>query len=453
LKGILHTVLFYLFFPLLAYSQGNDQCIGPNIGTGALYTKATVGCVPFTVEIEKTDENSRDNQYIYKYTGGIPTNAITEKHFTYTQPGAYKLMQISYRKENGQELRICTTITVLDTPSVEISPKFCNNTISLTLTDVRKNGTIPYDFCYINWGDGSAIEKVNLPTTSVSHLYADKSERKINVKGGYLVNDCGGNTTLNLVFPSINEPKIQELIKTGENTFSITFTNVTGDDYAVLADGKVLISQKGKLGKQQVSFNNDALNACYSIQLQNACHSNITSKPVCDINFQLNPAINGNELTWMKPAPKPINDLTLIKNNGLKIPVNADSYTDTDISCNQENCYQLSFTSNGSSFSSQKLCVKNYQISCGTDIPILIPTAFSPNGDQINDKLYLYGDLEKFVSLKVFNRRGHIVKQINYPYEEWTGDDLPAGLYEYILKYKGSTNKEFTIQGTVTLLK
>lgn len=403
--------------------------------------------------MKKTDDNSRDNQYIYKYTGGVPDNAVTQKSFTYTQPGAYKLMQISYRKDNGQELRICTTVTVLDTPRIEINPKFCNNRISLDLADVRKNETIPYDFCYINWGDGSATEKVNLPTTPVSHVYADKTDKKINVKGGYIVNDCGGSTTLPLVFPTINEPKIQELQKTGENTLAISFNNETGNDYAVLADGKALISEKGRLGKQQVTFNNNNPDACYSIQLQNACFSNTDSKPLCDINFKLHQTANGNELTWTKPAPEPVKDLVLIKDNGMKIPVSGGFYTDTDVVCNEEHCYKLVFTSNGSTFTSQKLCVKNSQISCGTDIPILIPTAFSPNGDQINDKLFLYGDLEKFISIEIFNRRGHIVKQIKYPYEEWTGDDLPAGLYEYLLKFRNSINKELTLQGTITLIK
>jgi gliding motility-associated-like protein len=453
LKGILHTILLCLLLPLMALSQGNDQCIGPNIGTGALFTKESVGCVPFTVVVEKTDDNSKEHQYIFNYKGGIPANAVTEKIFTYTQPGAYKLMQISYRKDNGQELRICAVITVLDTSKIEISPKICKNTVSLNLTDIRKNGTIPYDYCYINWGDGSTLEKVNLPASPVSHNYSNKTDKKISVKGGYIVEDCGGSNSINLKFPSINEPKIQELSKTGANKFTISFNNETGDDYAVLANGQVLMSQKGKLGQQQVSFENPNPNACFSIQLQNACYTNTTSKEICDISFKLNPTADGNELIWTKPAPESIKDFTLNKSNGVISPVNGVSYTDREVSCNEENCYQLRFTSNGSSFISEKLCVINKLIPCETAISIHVPTAFSPNGDGINDKLFLYGDLEKFVSMKIFNRRGHFVKLINYPYEQWTGDDLPVGLYEYLLKLKTSANKEFTLHGTITLMK
>ena len=435
-------------------SQGNDQCIGPNIGTGSIYPKATVGCVPFTVEIEKTEINSRDSQYIYMYIGGPPMNTVTAKSFTYTTPGAYKLMQISYRNDTGQELRACAIITVLDTSKIEINPKICDNKVSLNLSDIRKNGTIPYDYCYINWGDGSALEKVNLPAPPVSHIYLNKTDKKISVRGSYIVEDCGGSTHINLKFPIINEPKIQELSKTGANKFAISFNNETGNDYSILANGQVLLSQKGKLGQTLASFDNPNPNACYSIQLQNACFTNTTSKEVCDINFQINPTAEGNELTWTKPNLESIKNFILSKINGHPISVNSTSYIDKEIACNEENCYQISFTSNGSSFISERLCVKNNAVPCETgENPIHVPTAFSPNDDGINDKLFLYGDLEKFVSLKIYNRRGHVVKLINYPFEAWNGDEQPAALYEYLLKFKNIVNKEVTIQGTIMLIK
>jgi hypothetical protein len=453
LKGILHTILFYCFTPLWALSQGNDQCIGPNIGTGALFTKETVGCVPFTVVVEKTDDNSTDHQYVFNYNGGAPTNTVKEKAFTYTQPGAYKLMQISFRKDNGQELRICAVITVLDTAKIEINPKICNNTVSLSLSDIRKNGTIPYDYCYINWGDGSTLEKVNLPAVPVSHSYASKTDKKISVTGGYIVEDCGGTNSINLKFPTITEPKIQELSKTGVNKLAIRFNNQTGDDYAILANGQVVLSQKGKLGQTLVSFDSPNRDACYSIQLQNTCFDNTTSAEVCDINFRLTPTDEGNELTWTQPSPEPIKNFTLIKNNSSSNLIDGFSYIDKEILCNEENCYQTRFTSNGSSYISEKLCVKNTLIPCETKIPIHVPTAFSPNGDLINDKLYLYGDLEKFISLKIYNRRGYVVKLIHYPYEAWSGEDQPAALYEYLLKFKNTTGKEVTLQGTISLIK
>lgn len=452
MKGILHTILLAILPVSLALCQ-NDQCIGPNIGTGALYTQRTVGCVPFTVQIEKTDENSTDNQYIFNYKGGPPVNAVTQRTFTYRQPGAYKLMQISYRKDTKQELRICTIITVLDTAHIEINPKICDNSISLNLKDERQNGTIPYDFCYINWGDGSTSEKVNLPSESITHTYVNKLPTKINVKGGYIVDNCGGISSINLQFPTISEPKIQELVKTGENKFTLSFNNETGDDYTVLADGNVLLTQKGKLGQERVLFENRNINACYSIQLQNSCFANTTSKEVCDIGFSVTSAIDGNELIWSNPSRTPIKDFILKKNNTIDIPLNGTSYLDKEVNCNEEVCYQVSYKTNESVFIGNKLCIKNTMIPCGTLGLIHIPSAFSPNNDGINDKLFLFGDLEKFVSLKIFNRRGYIIKQIDYPYEAWTGDNQPAGIYEYLLKFKNISKQESTLQGTIMLLK
>jgi gliding motility-associated-like protein len=92
----------------------------------------------------------------------------------------------------------------------------------------------------------------------------------------------------------------------------------------------------------------------------------------------------------------------------------------------------------------------------------LPPNFFSPNNDGINDFFAMVtwdestGDYVnilppdnctgKFVSIRIYNRWGLQVFESTNRDFRWTGEDLPNGVYYYVLKY---TNKEY--RGSVTL--
>ncbi len=100
-----------------------------------------------------------------------------------------------------------------------------------------------------------------------------------------------------------------------------------------------------------------------------------------------------------------------------------------------------------------------------------IPAAFTPNGDEINDKwdfprpkkqfetndLYQYFNNDQIkVTTKVFNRWGKLVWESDI-YKSWDGKDLngrelPMDSYHYIIviSFKG---KEFTYKGSVTIIR
>lgn len=88
----------------------------------------------------------------------------------------------------------------------------------------------------------------------------------------------------------------------------------------------------------------------------------------------------------------------------------------------------------------------------------IIPNAFSPNGDRINDTWEI-GNLESYPgsSVQVFDRFGKIVYQSNFGYTKpWngkllnTGADLPTGTYYYLINPKNGRN---TLSGYVTLFR
>lgn len=95
---------------------------------------------------------------------------------------------------------------------------------------------------------------------------------------------------------------------------------------------------------------------------------------------------------------------------------------------------------------------------------IYVPTAFSPNGDNINDQLVIYGDerqVEQLLEFEVFNRWGMLLYQrANFmPNEVDTGWDgrfqgkrLSSGVYVYRLLYQLTNGEEKVITGDFTLI-
>ena len=91
-------------------------------------------------------------------------------------------------------------------------------------------------------------------------------------------------------------------------------------------------------------------------------------------------------------------------------------------------------------------------------IVVHIPSAFSPNGDGINDEFHLGSQLIEQVDFQVFNRWGSKVFQASQPDFRWNGRKdkggwAEEGVYTYILKGIDIHGKRITKSGTITLYK
>jgi gliding motility-associated-like protein len=90
---------------------------------------------------------------------------------------------------------------------------------------------------------------------------------------------------------------------------------------------------------------------------------------------------------------------------------------------------------------------------------IIVPTAFTPNNDGLNDSLYVVGGGVKQYSFKVFDRWGKCVFEADDITKGWNGFDKQTnepcvvGVYTYTLIAKGLDYKRYTDRGTITLLK
>ncbi len=88
---------------------------------------------------------------------------------------------------------------------------------------------------------------------------------------------------------------------------------------------------------------------------------------------------------------------------------------------------------------------------------IYIPNSFTPNGDNLNDVLYVYGNYIESMHLAIYNRWGQKVFETNDKYIGWdgyyNGDPAPPGVYDYYLEVYCYNKQKFQKKGNITLLR
>ena len=87
-----------------------------------------------------------------------------------------------------------------------------------------------------------------------------------------------------------------------------------------------------------------------------------------------------------------------------------------------------------------------------------MPSAFTPNKDGLNDVFgpTSYGFMKKF-EFKIYNRWGQLVYVSSDPAKRWNGtlkgNELPAGVYVWMIKYTDANNQEYSEEGTIMLIR
>lgn len=88
--------------------------------------------------------------------------------------------------------------------------------------------------------------------------------------------------------------------------------------------------------------------------------------------------------------------------------------------------------------------------------PVVIPNAFSPNGDGKNDGFYpiITNTVAKVKSFSIYNRYGQLVHESTTPWDgKFKNTDQPAGTYIYYLAIQRPLQPDEKFQGAVTLLR
>ena len=88
---------------------------------------------------------------------------------------------------------------------------------------------------------------------------------------------------------------------------------------------------------------------------------------------------------------------------------------------------------------------------------IVIPNAFSPNNDSINDFFYLESTQLLEINLFVYNRWGELIFKTNDLKGKWDGtykgQDCSNGTYFYLVNCMGISKKKYTFKGVISLIR
>jgi len=90
---------------------------------------------------------------------------------------------------------------------------------------------------------------------------------------------------------------------------------------------------------------------------------------------------------------------------------------------------------------------------------IAVPSAFTPNGDGLNDYLYPLNAYKAInLNFKVYNRYGQVIFSTNDWTNKWdgkfNGKNQPAGTYVWTLDYlDADSNKQVSLKGTTVLIR
>ena len=83
---------------------------------------------------------------------------------------------------------------------------------------------------------------------------------------------------------------------------------------------------------------------------------------------------------------------------------------------------------------------------------LYIPNAFTPDGDGLNDMLYVRGQAIRDMRWCIYNRWGKIVFESNSPLRGWDGNNCPMGVFTYIIDYTTTNNQYYRHVGSVILI-
>lgn len=89
---------------------------------------------------------------------------------------------------------------------------------------------------------------------------------------------------------------------------------------------------------------------------------------------------------------------------------------------------------------------------------LFIPKGFTPNYDGTNDQFLIYADWEvENFEITIYHRGGNIVYKSNDIHKGWDGlfqnNELPQGVYVYIISYKNPKGDDKILKGTLNLIK
>jgi len=435
---------------LIAYSIFNPACADTTVGEVTLLPAYQAGFsynlnpCSFSVTFDDTSNTASGatSQWSWNFSDGSPLVNTTDPTHTFPGPGTYNvILQVQSargcRKTISQTIIIPPKIAAIASNGQAGCAGECNGQSTVNVT----NGNGPLIYL---WSDPAAqtsatatglcagtytvtiTDSTGCSTTTTSVITNPLPlAATINATDAYCNGLCIGSTTINLTGGTTpytinwNDPQQQTgTVATGLCPGWYTAT-VTDDNNCSYTDSvEVLFSSF--IPPLDATISSDTIFDGETVILNAVATGNFTYSwtPVAGLS---NPAIQNPVVT---PDENTTWYVTITDSNGCS---NIDSVS---------------------------LVIK--QVLC-EEPELFIPNAFTPNGDQNNDVLYVRGNTIKELLFRVYDRWGEKVFETTDPKKGWDGkykDKLATpAVYVYYLEITCFGNEKFFKKGNVTLIR
>lgn len=454
-----------VLFPSTSSSQNcNLGCLKidfqlQNPSAQASFTGDSVGCAPFPVTFNNTSTSA--TSYLWDFGNGITSNA-TSPTYTYTTAGNYTVKLIAFNPDGCTASSDTTTLTiVVKTDSVNASftavkVDTCGPfTAQFTNTSTYNNGAPPASSIFIwNFGDGTTYTG-QTPSPN-PHTYPST-----------------GVYTVTLVMIDTNACKSPDSMQVVID-FSASFVKAQfiGPDTICIPETATFVDQStnasawgwnfGDGGTSTVSSPTYTYNTpgTYTVKLittnPNTCNlvdsaSKVISvypSPVADFTWAPNP-----------PTPNTPNEFTNLSTGATRYYWDFGDGTSSTLR-DDVHIYEKDGTYNvcltvWNDYGCQDTACRPVR---GVVIPLVdVPTGFSPNGDGVNDVVYVKGYGIRNMTFRIFNRWGEKIFESKEKSKGWDGRYKGVmqemEVYGYTLFVEFMDGTKTTKNGNITLLK
>lgn len=411
----------------------------------------TNGCVPYTVSFGNNSSNAIT--YEWDFGDGSPISNVATPTHTYTTPGVYRVRLVGLNP-NACKTSDTSYITITvspDTMNVDFSHRLidsCTNfTVAFNNSTVAptNNTTYRWDF-----GDGNTSSVTN-PT----HNYPGPGTYTVRLIGEN-PNACNSPDSMIRIVTITNN--IVKATITPLDTYctsdNIQFTsnsyNATshlwmfGDgNQSSLESPTHQYTQPGTYYVTYIAFNMQACNVSDTVR------DTLVIQQGPNIDFTYTP------LTPLVNSGTQFHNLTTLANSYFWEFGDGRTSTLFEPFHNyyKTGQFEVCLTATNELGCQSRMC---RFVSAIVQNVAEVPTAFSPNGDGKNDRLYVRGYNIESIEFKIFNRWGQLVYESTDLEEGWDGHhngklaEMDAFAYQVNVVFRDGETK--TLQGNVTIL-
>ncbi len=411
----------------------------------------TLGCATFSVTLDNFSTES--DSYVWDFGNGDTTSVIFNPVVTYDTPGIYDIYL--YVTDSVCLLTDTAQITITVTDSVQISAgsdiELCAP-VPVQLT-ANSFGTADYFIWssspdFMDTLNSNVFDSILTITPSGSTVYFVMAGNPGCYQADSVVVDFISSAILLSGADSICIGETAQLLADNTNP-TFTFIYDWSPDSLIVSGGNTSQVTVEPTVSQYIYVTASASNGCIVTDSIFVAVGTLPAGSVTATASEYN--VPAGTTVTLSGQPSGLNSYDWSPPSAVTNP-NMQSTTATI----EQNTLFLFTADDGVCKRSDTVLVKAYTFICEEPY-IFVPNAFSPNGDNENDVLYVRGQLIEGLLFRVFDRWGEMVFESTDRTIGWDGTfrgkQLDPDVYDYYLKAICVDGEESIVKGNITLMR